>query len=57
VETQTASQTAVETLVVPSSSSGDGETAARSDDVVEENIVRITPGSEEPTEKQGSISH
>jgi len=57
VETQTASQTAVETPVVPSSSSEDGETAARSDDVVEENIVRGTPGSEEATEEQGSISH
>jgi len=56
VETQTASQTAVETSMVPSSSSGDGETAARSDDVVEENIVIVTPGSEEATEKQGSIS-
>lgn len=55
VETQTASQTAVETPVVPSSSSG--ETAARSDGVVEEDIVRVPPGSEEATEKQGSISH
>jgi len=33
------------------------ETAAPSDDVVEENILRVTPGSEEATEKQGSISH
>ena len=57
METQTASQTAVETPVVPSWSSRDGETAARSGDVVEENIVRVTPGSEEATEKQGSISH
>jgi len=57
VETQTASQTAVETPVVPSSSSGDGETAACSDDVVEENIVRVTAGSAEATEKKGSISH
>jgi len=57
VETQTASQTEVETPVVPSLSSGDGETAACSDDVVEENIVRVTPGSEEATEKQGSTSH
>jgi len=57
VETQTAGQTAVDTPVVPSSSSEDGKTAARSDDVVEENIVRVTPGSEELTEKQGSISH
>jgi len=55
METQTASQTAVETPVVPSLSSG--ETAARSDGVVEEDIVRVTPGSEEATEKQGSISH
>jgi len=53
VETQTASQTAVETPVVPSSASR--ETAARSDAVVEEDIVRVTPGSEEATEKQGSI--
>jgi len=57
METQTASQTAVETPAVPSSSSRDGETAARSDDVVEENIVRVTTGSEVATEKQGSISH
>jgi len=57
VETQPASQTEVETPVVPSLSSGDRETAARSDDMVEENIVRVTPGSEEATEKQGSISH
>ena len=55
METQTASQTGVETPVVPSTSSG--ETAARSDRVVEEDIVKITPGSEEATEKQGSISH
>jgi len=55
VETQTASQTAVETPVVPSSSSG--ETAVHSDSMVEEDIVRVTPGSEEATEKQGSISH
>jgi len=57
VKTQTASQTEVETPVVPSSSSEDWETAARSDDVIEENIMRVTPGSEEATEKQGSISH
>jgi len=57
VETQTASQTEVETPVVPSLSSGDGETAACSDDMVEEDIVRVTPGSEEATEKEGSISH
>ena len=55
VETQTARQTAVETPVVPSSSSG--ETAARSDGVVEEDIMRVTPGSKEAMEKQGSISH
>jgi len=57
VKTQSASQTEVETPVVPALSSGDGETAARSDDVVEENIVRVTPGSEEATEKQRSFSH
>jgi len=34
VEAQTAGQTAVDTPVVPSSSSGDGETTAHSDDVV-----------------------
>jgi len=55
VETQTARQTAVETPVVPSTSSG--EIAARSDGVVEEDIVRITPGSEVATETQGFISH
>jgi len=55
LETQTTSQTAVETPVVPSSFSG--ETAACSDGVVEEDIVRVTPGCEEATEKQGSISH
>jgi len=53
VETRTGSQTAVETPVVPSSSSG--ETAAHSDGVVEEDIVRVTPGSEEATEKQVSM--
>jgi len=49
VETQTASRTAVETPMVPSSFSG--ETATRSDGVVEEDIVRVTSGSEEATEK------
>jgi len=56
METQTAGQTAVDTPVVPSSSSRDGETAARSDDMVEDNIVRVTPGSKEAMEKPGSIS-
>ena len=45
METQTARQTAVETPVVPSSSSG--ETAAHSDGVVEEEVMRVTPSSEE----------
>ena len=56
VETQTAGETMVDTPVVPSSSSGDGETAACSNEVVEVNTVRVTPGSEEATEEQGSIS-
>jgi len=56
MEAQTASQTAVDTPWVPSSSLEDGETAARADDVVEENMVGVTPGSEEATEEQGSIS-
>jgi len=55
VETQTASQTAVETPVVPCLFSE--ETATRSDGVVEEDIVSVTPDSEEAKEKQGSISH
>jgi len=53
VETQITRQAAVGTSVVPSLPLE--ETAARWDVVVEENIIRVTPGFEADTEKQGSI--